>query len=100
MTADTINLSAKPALQNLRIRVTGLRAFGWRMRVAASVMVLAGRIAGAPLDVSIDSKRVKVLDPEDFKIERRVGFVLVSTHEEIGFDGTRYRSWQKIGLPD
>ncbi|QBX38658.1 hypothetical protein E4M02_11085 [Brevundimonas sp. S30B] len=83
---------------NLRIRVYTPMLFSFRLKASAWVMRLAGWIAGIPVDVAIESERLRLLPEDQWKIDRRAGCIYVSTHDRIGFDGTYGRTWQRIPL--
>lgn len=97
----TATIEAKPIMQNLRIRVRGMRVASLRLRAAALIFRVGGRVAGIPIDIDADSGVRRELLPEnDRRIDRRVGCVYVSTHSDVAEDGTRWRTWDRIKLPN
>lgn len=98
---STVTVDAKPLMQSLTLRVRGMRLVSLRLKVAAIIFGLGSRVAGIPLDMDVDDRsRRELLPEEDRKIDRRVGCVYVSTHSEVAEDGTRWRTWDRIRLPD
>lgn len=97
----TATIEAKLLMQNLRIRVRGMRVTSLRLRAAAMIFGLGSRVAGIPIDIDTDSGVRRELLPEnDRRIDRRAGCVYVSTHSEVAEDGSRWRTWDRIKLPD
>lgn len=97
----TATIDAKPIMQSLTLRVRGMRLASLRLRVAAVIFGLGSRVAGIPLDMDMDSgARRELLPEEDRQIDRRAGCVYVSTHSDVAEDGTRWRTWDRIKLPD
>jgi hypothetical protein len=97
----TATIDASPLIQSLTLRVRGMRLVSLRLRVAALIFGLGSRVAGISLDMDVDSgARRELLAEEDRRIDRRAGCVYVSTHSEVAEDGTRWRTWDRIRLPD
>lgn len=101
MHVDTINIDATAALLGFKIKVRGLNGLAFRLTLARALFAFAGRVAGVPVVIDTESARRRVLlDEADRQIDRRVGCVYVSTHTEVDEDGQRWRTWDRIKLPD
>lgn len=95
-----LKIGRSEIVAGLRIKVSGLRSFGIRMRVSAFVMRLAGWIAKLPIEVDVGryTPRIEELPDDEKLIDRRAGCVYVSTHCEIDASGTKWRTWQRIPI--
>lgn len=98
---STLTIDAKPLMQSLTIRIGGMRVTSFRLRVAAMIFGLGSRVAGIPLEMDTGPLSRRELLPEgERRIDRRVGCVYVSTHTDVAEDGMRFRTWERIKLPD
>ena len=98
-TVDTLTI--KPADLKLRLKVRGLKAMSLRCQIAGWIMRLAGVVSGFPLAVETDDEsRIELLPEKDWKIDRRVGCVYVSTHCTVTPSGERWRNWERVRYPD
>lgn len=101
MTVKTIHFNAAPARLGIKIKVRGLKGLGLRLRMARALFSVAGFVAGVPVEIDItDARRRVLLDEDDRRIDRRVGCVYVSTHADEDESGHRWRTWDRIKLPD
>lgn len=101
MRVETINVNAASLRLGIKIKVRGLIGLGLRLRLSRALFSLGGFIAGVPVEIDVpDARRRVLLDEKDRRIDRRAGCVYVSTHAEEDESGQRWRTWDRVKLPD
>lgn len=99
MAISPLTLSQTEVMSGLSIRVQMPALFSLRLKLAAWLLGVAGAVAGCKMNVTTDNL-VEELPESEWQIERQVGFSIVSTHATVTPDGTRWRNWQWIALPN
>jgi hypothetical protein len=85
-------------MSGLLIRVQMPALFSLRLKLAAWLLGVAGAVAGCKMNVTTDNV-IEEMPESEWQIDRRVGYILVSTHATRTSDGMSFRNWQKINLP-